>query len=107
MNAFVEFPVFSSLDPPLILACVVTRAGARAYLSAMQVNIVNQSGQSVSRAFLLDWIRRLEALAGEKINPKRYQDRELTIVFLDTPAAQKLNRQFRKRDYATDVLSFQ
>jgi probable rRNA maturation factor len=31
---------------------------------------------------------------------------ELTVVFLDPPAARRLNRQYRKKDYATDVLSF-
>ncbi len=69
--------------------------------------MVNQSGQSVSRIFVMDWLLRIEKLAAETINPKRYQRKELTVVFLDADAAQKLNRQFRKRDYASDVLSFQ
>ncbi len=33
-------------------------------------------------------------------------DRELTIIFLTQSKAKKINSQFRKKDYATDVLSF-
>lgn len=33
-------------------------------------------------------------------------DREATIVFVSDSAIKKLNRQFRAKDYATDVLSF-
>ncbi len=31
---------------------------------------------------------------------------DLTIVFLDTAAAKKINREFRGKNYATDILSF-
>ena len=31
---------------------------------------------------------------------------ELTVVYLDPPAARQLNFQYRQKDYATDVLSF-
>ena len=34
------------------------------------------------------------------------KNKELILVFLDTKTAKKLNQQFRGRDYATDVLSF-
>lgn len=39
---------------------------------------------------------------------KRIQlpDSELVIVFLNPGPAKKINFEFRKRDYATDVLSF-
>ncbi len=33
-------------------------------------------------------------------------DRDATIVFVSDAAIRKLNRQFRGKDYATDVLSF-
>ena len=81
--------------------------GPRAYLSLMLINIVNQSGSRVPRVYVVDWLKRLEAHLPRAINPKRYRDRELTLVFLDVKAARKLNLQFRKRNYATDVLSFQ
>ena len=34
------------------------------------------------------------------------KDRDATIVFISDAAIRKLNRQFRGKDYATDVLSF-
>jgi probable rRNA maturation factor len=33
--------------------------------------------------------------------------RELTVVFLDPAPAKKINRTYRKKDYATDILSFE
>jgi probable rRNA maturation factor len=33
-------------------------------------------------------------------------DREVTVVFVSDAAIKKLNRQFRGKNYATDVLSF-
>lgn len=43
-------------------------------------------------------------------NPKSLRLRlkdQLVIVFLDAPAAKKINRQFRNKNYPTDILSFQ
>lgn len=31
---------------------------------------------------------------------------EISVVYLDPPAARQLNSQYRQKDYATDVLSF-
>ncbi len=38
--------------------------------------------------------------------PRVLKGKELILVFLDTRDAKKLNSQFRGKDYATDVLSF-
>ena len=73
----------------------------------MLINIVNQSASRVPRVYVLDWLKRLEAILARTINPKRYRNRELTLVFLDVKAARRLNLKFRKRNYATDILSFQ
>ena len=56
---------------------------------------------------------------GRKINAKQWREfgdqalgaigqknRDATIVFVSDAAIKKLNRQFRGKDYATDVLSF-
>ncbi len=72
----------------------------------MQVYILNQSSIRVPRKYLLQGslvflraLKRREPIVWSKAN-------ELSVVFLDTDAARKLNRQYRKRDYPTDVLSF-
>lgn len=43
-------------------------------------------------------------------NPKALRLRlkdQLVVVFLDAPAAKKINHQFRNKNYPTDILSFQ
>ena len=72
----------------------------------MEVTIVNHSGRPVPRAFVQDFVKRMERSAARAIDPRRFRDRELVIAFLGEKDARKLNLQYRKRDYATDVLSF-
>lgn len=92
----------------------------------MKITIINQSGRAVPRRFLHLWMARLERLAkGElnrdvrdigrdagvrgrerKILARTYRKKELIVVFLSRQEARRLNRTFRRRDYATDVLSF-
>ena len=45
----------------------------------------------------------LQAIGAEDRDEK---DRKATVVFVSDAAIRKLNRQFRGKDYATDVLSF-
>ncbi|MCM2280650.1 MAG: rRNA maturation RNase YbeY [Bdellovibrionaceae bacterium] len=80
----------------------------------MKLTIVNRSRTRVPRRFLEAWVERLEReLARE--NRKRAvraafslrPGQELGLVFLDTREARALNRTYRKKDYATDVLSFE
>lgn len=72
----------------------------------IQLNLINQSDARMPRAFLQAWVADLErALRARRVKLPRAS--ELTIVFLDVGPARKLNRQYRGRDYATDVLSFQ
>lgn len=64
-------------------------------------------------------IETINRQRGRKINAKQWRDfaedalrvvgnseRDLTIVFVSDDAIRKLNRQFRGKNYATDVLSF-
>lgn len=71
----------------------------------MNLVFVNQSNVSLPRTFVTKW---LKAVVRELPVRERAQlkGRELTVVFLAKAQARKLNRQFRGRDYATDVLSF-
>ena len=54
------------------------------------------------RRFLEKWIGRLS-----KQKPFRSKQGELVIVFVDAAEMKSLNRKYRGRNYATDVLSFE
>ncbi|WP_413560992.1 rRNA maturation RNase YbeY [Bdellovibrio sp. HCB209] len=73
----------------------------------MQVLIINESKHSVPRKFIQDWMDAVvvELKKRKVINAEKAR-RELTLVFLDKKPAQKINNEFRGKDYATDVLSF-
>ncbi|WP_415063409.1 rRNA maturation RNase YbeY [Bdellovibrio sp.] len=73
----------------------------------MQILIVNESKHAVPRKFLQGWIENLvkELQKRRLIKASRHQ-KEFTLVFLDKKPAQKINKEFRGKDYATDVLSF-
>lgn len=72
----------------------------------MKLNLVNNSKDPMPRLWINQWLK-----AFHKQLPARHfkllAKTELTVVFLDEAAAKKINSQFRKRNYATDVLSFQ
>lgn len=57
------------------------------------------------RAFIKKTTARIEKLLGKK--RIRLPKSELVVVFLDPGPAKKINFEFRKKNYATDVLSFQ
>lgn len=71
----------------------------------MDLIFVNQSTVSLPRAFIKRWVLAIEKALPVK-DRRLLKGKELTVVFLSKPAARKLNRQFRGRNYATDVLSF-
>lgn len=72
----------------------------------MKLNMINKSQVSVPRAFLKKWVEALTLKLKKKGFPRVLDGKELILVFLDTSEAKKLNKQFRGRNYATDVLSF-
>lgn len=73
----------------------------------MQVLIINESKHTVPRKFIQEWMDRVVAeLKKRKVLNAEKARRELTLVFLDKKPAQKINNEFRGKDYATDVLSF-
>lgn len=73
----------------------------------MKALIINRSGRAVPRKFLLSWVRRMDRAAQKWIAPRRYHGRELVIAFVDESEMKRLNREYRGRNYATDVLSFE
>jgi probable rRNA maturation factor len=54
------------------------------------------------KSFLLSWIKKLS-----KKKPFDKIKQELVIVFVDPKEMKALNKKFRGKDYATDVLSFE
>jgi probable rRNA maturation factor len=61
----------------------------------LNIEIINKSKIKISKVFVKKW------LMAAKLSKM-----DLTIVFLDTAAAKKINREFRGKNYATDILSF-
>lgn len=73
----------------------------------MEVVIVNESSFSVPRKFINQWLSQVVSeLKRRRVWKVPKGAQEITLVFLDKKAAKKLNHEFRGKDYATDVLSF-
>lgn len=73
----------------------------------MNVLIVNDSKHAVPRKFIVQWMKDLTAeLKKRRVLKAVVARRELTLVFLEKRPAKKINFEFRGKDYATDVLSF-
>lgn len=71
----------------------------------IRLELINQSSVKMPRRFLIQWVKVVEKQL-KKRSIMIPEKAELSIIFLDTPAAKKLNFSYRKKDYATDVLSF-
>ncbi len=72
----------------------------------MKLAILNRSGERVPRKFIEHWFKELSReLKREKLklNPKL----DFTLVFVTNSEIRKLNKTYRSKDYATDVLSFE
>lgn len=73
----------------------------------MQLEIINQSSARIPRKFLTLWIQIVaKILLKDRIINKQDLQKNLSLVFLNQVAAKKINREFRGKNYATDVLSF-
>lgn len=73
----------------------------------MEVLIVNESKHAAPRKFIQSWMDLVVTeLKRKKVLTADQARRELTLVFLDKKPAQKINMEFRGKNYATDVLSF-
>ncbi len=74
----------------------------------MKAMIVNDTEIKISEKFLKESVKKISSsLEKKKIVDKALCEKELTLVFLDKLAAKKLNWQYRQKDYATDILSFE
>lgn len=73
----------------------------------MKLVIINRSSRPMPRGFLQSWVKAMAKAATQDIPAKKFRGKELVIVFLAEAEARQLNKRFRGKDYATDVLSFQ
>jgi len=75
----------------------------------LEILIVNSGSSRVPRKFLQKWVTSCVREIHKHVPAKhaRKLAGELTLVFLSKAQARRINRDFRGRDYATDVLSFE
>lgn len=74
----------------------------------MKALVVNDTSAKISEKTLQQQVKNISELLAERniLSPELNQ-KEVTLVFLDKLAAKKLNWQYRQKDKATDVLSFE
>ena len=73
----------------------------------IQVEIYNHSSLRVPRAYLQSFLIKVFKQIKKKNLANKLQGAEhLTIAFVSSSESKRLNRQFRNKDYPTDVLSF-
>lgn len=73
----------------------------------MILEIINESKVRIPRKFIQAWVSACEReFLKARVFSKKDCSKQLTLVFLDPVPAKKLNFEFRQKNYATDVLSF-
>ncbi len=75
-------------------ARTATRASARKELA---VSIVDERGRSVPAPGLAAWLRRVAPARARGV---------VSVALVSDQRVRALNRTYRRKDYATDVLSF-
>lgn len=74
----------------------------------MKILIVNDAEEAVPESFLSSWVKSAaRELKDRQALPAEKAEKELSLVFLKEVDAKQLNWNFRQKDYATDVLSFE
>jgi probable rRNA maturation factor len=69
---------------------------------SIELNVINRSSRPMPKSFLALWIK---LLSKEKAF-RKCLGREVVVVFVDPDEMKRLNKKFRQKNYATDVLSF-
>ncbi|MCB0419367.1 MAG: rRNA maturation RNase YbeY [Bdellovibrionales bacterium] len=77
----------------------------------MIIETINKTHHNLPQQYFGDWV---EVVVGDLKKKEIAQDQlkntdqlEIAIVFMGKEEARQLNLQYRKKDYATDVLSFE
>lgn len=71
----------------------------------MRLLLVNQSDDRAPKAWMQRWLKELARQLGRR-GYKSLARKELVVVFVQAEEIRRLNRLYRRRDYATDILSF-
>lgn len=72
----------------------------------MKLLALNQSRDPMARAWLNKWVRALGRTLVKR-HKKSVSDKELVVVFVNPNEMKRLNKLYRGKNYATDVLSFE
>ena len=70
----------------------------------LDYQLASESKELPSEAQLLNWINA--ALKAQTLNSQIGEEQEITVRIVDADEIQMLNREYRQKDYATNVLSF-
>lgn len=71
----------------------------------MKYSVVKRAKARIPRQFLTLWLDSLIQFLPIR-DRQKLRGKEITLVFLSRTEAKKVNFQFRRKNYATDVLSF-
>ncbi|MCB0391254.1 MAG: rRNA maturation RNase YbeY [Bdellovibrionales bacterium] len=72
----------------------------------MKIEFINNSSVSIPKKYLQQSLKIFLKLLVKKRKDIDFKNLELSLVFLDPLAAKKINKKYRNKNYATDVLSF-
>lgn len=72
----------------------------------MILHMVNHSDYKMPKTYLKKALNIFFVCLKKKLSDKDFKSLEMSIVFLNSVEARALNKKFRKKNYATDVLSF-
>lgn len=72
----------------------------------MKLLLVNQSRDKVSAEWLKRWLKGLSTRLARK-GHKALARKELVVVLVSANEIRRMNKLYRQKDYATDVLSFE
>lgn len=72
----------------------------------MRVMVINQSRDRVSPKWVTKWLQALTRLLARRRH-KGLTRKEIVVVFVTSPEMKRMNKMYRGKDYATDILSFE
>ena len=72
----------------------------------MKILLVNQSRDHVSDKWLAKWVKGLSMRLIRR-GYKQVKGRELVLVFVNSGEIRRMNTLYRRKDYSTDILSFE